>query len=120
MSKFDARKYFCNHGLEAYPLITLLAMVHFSTVLNGGFQERAFSSYKHVMGVGRAWIPIDTLEMASSTLLFVTKIWFKVSVLSQFSEGCLVVTIVILHKQYQPAFGLISCMCDIIVLEIKK
>ena len=42
VSKFDTRKYFCNQGLEAYPLITLLAMVHVSTMFNGGFQERTF------------------------------------------------------------------------------
>ena len=33
-----------------------------------GFQERTFSSCKHVMGVGQAWIPMDTLEMKA--LLF--------------------------------------------------
>ena len=63
VSKFDTRKYFCSHGLEAYPSITLLAMVHFSTMFNGGFQERTFSSCKHVMGVDQARIPMETLEM---------------------------------------------------------
>ena len=68
VSKFDTRKYFCNHDLKAYPSIVLLAMVHFSTMFNGGFQERTFSSYKHVMGVGQTRIPMDTLEMKA--LLF--------------------------------------------------
>ena len=51
-----------------YPSITLLAMVHFSTMFNGGFQERTFSSCKHVRGVGQTRIPMDTLEMKA--LLF--------------------------------------------------
>ena len=42
VSKFDTRKYFCNHVLKAYPSITLLAMVHFSTMFNGDFQKRTF------------------------------------------------------------------------------
>ena len=63
VSKFDTRKYFRSHGLEAYPSIALLAMVHFSTIFNGGFQERTFSSCKHVMGVDQARIPMETLEM---------------------------------------------------------
>ena len=68
VSKFDTRKYFRNHGLEAYPSITLLAMIHFSTMFNGGFQERTFSSCKYVMGVDQARIPMETLEMKA--LLF--------------------------------------------------
>ena len=68
VSKFDTRKYFCTHGLVAYPSITLLAMVHFSTMFNGGFQERTFSFCKHVMGVGQARVAMDTLEMKA--LLF--------------------------------------------------
>ena len=68
VSNFDTRKYFRKHGLESYPSINLLAMVHFSKMFNGDFQERAFSSCKHVMGVDQARIPMDTLEMKA--LLF--------------------------------------------------
>ena len=42
VSKFDTRGYFRTHGLAEYPSITLLARVHFSTMFNGGFQERVF------------------------------------------------------------------------------
>ena len=42
VSKFGTRKYFCKHGLKVYPSIALLAMVHFLTMFNGGFQERTF------------------------------------------------------------------------------
>ena len=45
-----------------------IVSIHFSTMFNGGFQKRKFSSCKHVMGVGQARIPIDTLEMKA--LLF--------------------------------------------------
>ena len=58
VSKFDTRKYFCTHGFEAYPLTTLMAMVNFSTMFNGGFQERTCSSCKHVIDVGQARVPL--------------------------------------------------------------
>ena len=62
VSSLTQESIFCNHGLKAYPLIALLTMVHFSTIFNGGFQERIFSSCKYVMGVGQARIPMGTLE----------------------------------------------------------
>ena len=37
-------------------------------MFNEGFQERTFSSGKHVVEVGQARIPMDTLEMKA--LLF--------------------------------------------------
>merc|ERR1712194_378999 len=63
VSKFDTRGYFRTHGLAEYPSITLLARVHFSTMFNGGFQERVFSSCKTVMGVDQTRMPMEHLEM---------------------------------------------------------
>ena len=42
VSKFDTRKFYCTDGLIAHPLVTVLDRVHFSTMFNGGFQEKCF------------------------------------------------------------------------------
>ena len=63
VSKFDTRKYYRTSGLAEYPSITVLARVHFSTMFNGGFQERVFSSCSTVMGVDQARMPMEHLEM---------------------------------------------------------
>ena len=44
VSKFDTRKFYFTDGLVAYLSVTVLARVHFSTMFNGGFQEKVFSS----------------------------------------------------------------------------
>jgi len=42
VSKFDTMKYYRQSGCTEYPSVTLLARIHFSTMLTSAFQERCF------------------------------------------------------------------------------
>lgn len=63
VSKFDTMKYYRVSGSVKYPSITMLARIHFSTMLNAAFQERVFSTCKNVMGNNQARLDMDHMEM---------------------------------------------------------
>ena len=63
ISKFDTMKYFREEGAVEFPSIFLLARIHFSTMMNSGFQEMVFSTCKSVMGSNQAMMAMDHLEM---------------------------------------------------------
>ena len=56
-------KYYRESGSVKYPSITMLARIHFSTMLNAAFQERVFSTCKNVMGNNQARLDMGHLEM---------------------------------------------------------
>ena len=62
VSKFDTMKYYRLSGSKEYPSITLLARIHFSTMLTSAFQEKVFSTCKHVMGNDQARMALEHLE----------------------------------------------------------
>ena len=62
ISKFDTMKYYRESGSAEFPSITLLARIHFSTMLNSAFQERVFSTCKTVMGNNQARLTMEHME----------------------------------------------------------
>ena len=63
ISKFDTMKYYRDAGSVNYPSITLLARIHFSTMMNSGVQEWVFLTCKHAMGANQARLAMELLEM---------------------------------------------------------
>ena len=63
VSNFDTMKYYRVSGSVKYPSITMLARIHFSTMLNAAFQERVFSTCKNVMGNNQAQLDMDHMDM---------------------------------------------------------
>ena len=62
VSKFDTMKYYREVGSDEFPSVALLARIHFSTMINSGFQERVFSTCKNVMGSNQARLPMEHME----------------------------------------------------------
>ena len=63
VSKFDTMEYFRESGSVMYPSITMLARIHFSTMVNAAFQERVFSTCKNILGNNQARLDMGHMEM---------------------------------------------------------
>ena len=63
ISKFDTMKYHRESCSSEFPSVNILAKVHFSSMLNAGFQERVFSTCGFVQGMNQGQLTIDHMEM---------------------------------------------------------
>ena len=63
ISKFDTMKYHRESCSSEFPSVNILAKVHFSSMLNAGFQERVFLTCGFVQGTNQGQIAIDHMDM---------------------------------------------------------